>query len=156
MISEDKPVELVSAKEEDNVSRMILSWLNTFPDIPVTIDLIDYEFMANDVVCMALSLVQGTYIVERYISGAYIAEYQFKIVYRVKPETPDARLKADELLNRLGDWMTAQKPNIGENLEVQEFEQTTRSSLFDRTEDRWEDHQIFMRMTYKVTPGKDK
>lgn len=102
---------------------------------------------------MALSLVQSTYIVERFISGAYIAEYQFKIVYRTKPGlSPDARLKADELLDQLGDWAGSQKPSLGDNLEVQELEQTTRSALFVQMSDGWEDHQIFMRMTYKARP----
>ncbi len=154
MSSEDRPIELVSAKEEDQVSRKLLAWLNTFPDIPLSIDLIDYEFMDADTPGMSLSNIQATYIVERFIHGPYLADYQFKIIYRVKPASPDARLKADEMLDHLGDWATGQKPNIGEGLEVQELEQTTRSSLFARMENGWEDHQIFMRMTYMVTPGK--
>ncbi len=154
MNSEDRPVKFVSGKEEDQVSRKLLTWLNTWLDsagnVPVFIDLIDYEFMDAGAVCMALSLVQSTCIVEEFISGAYIAEYQFKVIYRLKAGTPDARLKADELLDSLGDWASGQKPDIGDGLEVQELEQTTRSSLFARMEDGWEDHQIFMRMTYKV------
>ena len=140
MSSEDRPVEFVSANEEDQVSRNLLSWLNTFPDIPLSIDRVDYEFMKADDTCMSLSTVQGP----------YIAEYQFKIIYRLKPGTPDARLSADELLDSLGDWASGQKPYIGDGLEVQELEQTTRSSLFARMDGGWEDHQIFMRMTYEV------
>lgn len=151
---EDKPIEFVSVKEEDRVSRKMLAFLNTFPDIPVLINLIDYEFMAADSTGMSLSTIQSTYIVDRFIHGPYIADYQFKIIYRVKPSTPNARLSADEFLDSLGDWATGQKPNIGEGLAVQEIEQTTRSSLFTRMEDGWEDHQIFMRMTYMVDPEK--
>lgn len=150
MSSEDKPIEFVSANEEDQVSRKLLAWLNTFPDIPLDIERVDYEFMKADDVCMSLSTVQGAYIVERFIHGPYIAEYQFKIIYRVMPGTPNARLGADELLDSLGDWASGQKPHIGDGLEVQELEQTTRSSLFARMEGGWEDHQIFMRMTYMV------
>lgn len=153
MNSDERPVEFVSQKEEDKVSRRFLGWLNTFPEIPVSIELINYEYMPVDAVGMALSTIQGTYIVERNIIGGYVAEYQFKIIYRVKPgKTPDARLKADELLDRLADWACAQKPDIGSGLLVQELEQTTRSSLFAELQNGWEDHQIFMRMTYKVNP----
>ena len=141
--------------EEDGISKKMLTWLNTWPahnpDVPLSIDLIDYEFMDAKDECMAMSLIQSTYIIERFISGSYIADYQFKIVYRSKPGSPGARLNADDLLNQLGDWATGQKPDIGQGLEVQELEQTTRSSLFARMEDGWEDHQIFMRMTYKVS-----
>lgn len=106
--------------------------------------------MDPDSVGMSLSTIQSTYIVERNIIGWYTAEYQFKIIYRVKPNSPDGRLKADELLNRLGDWAEGQKPDIGAGLEVQELEQATRASLYTRFEDGWEDHQIFLRMTYQV------
>lgn len=154
MSSEDKSIEFVSAKEEDQVSRKMLAWLNTFPEIPLSINLIDYEFMDADAPGMALSTIQGAYVVERFIHGPYIAEYQFKIIYRTKPSSPNARLNTDELLDSLGDWATGQKPDIGVGLSVQELEQTTRSSLFARMEDGWEDHQIFMRMTYLVDPQK--
>ncbi len=154
MSSEDRPIEYVSGKEEGQVSRNLLVWLNTFPDIPLSIDLIDYEFMDADTSGMSMSTIQSTYVLERFIHGPYIADYQFKIIYRTNPASPDARLNADELLDNLGDWATGQKPYIGDGLEVQELEQTTRSSLFARMEGGWEDHQIFMRMTYMVDPGK--
>ena len=102
MSSEDEPLEFVPGREEAGVSRSLLIWLNTFPEIPLSIVKIDYEFMAAKSPCMALSLVQSTYIVERFIDGAYTAEYQFKIIYRLNPGSPDARLSADELLDRLG------------------------------------------------------
>lgn len=158
MSSENRPVEFVSGLEEAGVSRNLLAWLNRWlvenPDVPLSIDLIDYEFMPADKPCMALSLVQSAYIIERFITGSYIAEYQFKIIYRTNPNTPDARLSADELLDRLGAWATGQKPYIGDGLEVQTLEQDTPAALFARMEGGWEDHQIFMRMTYRVNPGK--
>lgn len=150
MSSEDKPIEFVPAKEEDQISRKLLAWLNTFPDVPLSIDLIDYEFMDADAPGMSMSLVQSAYVVERFIHGPYTAEYQFKIIYRTKPSSPGGRLDADEMLDALGSWAAGQTPDIGEGLEVQELEQTTRSSLFARIKDGWEDHQIFFRMTYLV------
>ena len=150
MSSEDKPIEFVPAKEEDQISRKLLAWLNTFPDVPLSIDLIDYEFMDADAPGMSMSLVQSAYVVERFIHGPYTAEYQFKIIYRTKPSSPGGRLDADEMLDALGSWAAGQIPDIGEGLEVQELEQTTRSSLFARIEGGWEDHQIFFRMTYLV------
>ncbi len=150
MSSEDKPIEFVPAKEEDQISRKLLAWLNTFPDVPLSIDLIDYEFMDADAPGMSMSLVQSAYVVERFIHGPYTAEYQFKIIYRTKPSSPGGRLDADEMLDALGSWAAGQTPDIGEGLEIQELEQTTRSSLFARIKDGWEDHQIFFRMTYLV------
>lgn len=155
MNSDQKPVQLVAREEEDRISRNILKWLNTFPDIPDAVDTIKYEFLEDDATCMALSTVQGTYIVERDIIGGYTAEYQFKVIYRIKPgNSMDKRLKADELLNRLGDWASGQTPEIGDGLNVQKIEPTTRSSLYGMFENGDEDHQIFIRLVYTVRPGK--
>lgn len=158
MSSEDRKIEFVSAKEEAGVSRNLIiwltSWLDSAEDAPASIELIDYEFIPPETVCMAMSLVQSAYIVEQFIDGSYTAEYQFKIIYRGKPSSPDARLKMDELLDTLGAWASEQKPFIGDGLEVQEIEQTTVSALYARLENGWEDHQIFFRMTYKVHPER--
>lgn len=52
---------------------------------------------------MALSTIQGTYITKQYILGGYQAEYQFKLIYRIKPgNSNDRRLEADELLTTSG------------------------------------------------------
>lgn len=158
MSLEDKQIEFVSAKEEAGVSRNLIiwlgSWLNSENDAPESIDMIDYEFIPPETVCMAMSLVQSTYIVEQFIDGTYTAEYQFKIIYRARPSSPDARLKMDELLSRLGEWSSENEPFLGSGLEVQEIEQTTIPALFARMENGWEDHQIFFRMTYKVDPER--
>lgn len=155
MSLEDRPVEFVPAREENGISRHVLDWLNTFPGLPLYIERLDYEFMDAGTVCMALSLVQSAYIVERFIDGSYIADYQFKIIYRINPggaKGTKARLDADEMLDQLGAWADGQSPYIGDGLDVQELEQTTPAALFARMEGGWEDHQIFFRMTYKVDP----
>lgn len=148
MISE-KPIFLVAAEEEDQINRKMLVWANSFPNKPVVI--INYEQLSADESSMALSTIQSTYITKKYILGGYQAEYQFKIIYRVKPGTSnDKRLKADELLDRFGDWARAQHPDIGDGMRVLRIEPTTRSSMFGRYENGDEDHQILMKMTYEV------
>lgn len=105
---------------------------------------------------MALSTIQAAYIVKKYILGGYQAEYQFKVIYRMKPgNSNDKRLKADEMLNALGDWAELfggvnNDPFIGEGKRVIRIEPTTRSSLFAMYENGDEDHQILMKMNYEV------
>ena len=145
----EKIKKAVSAAEEDQVSRKLLVWLNTSPELPV--DLIRFEFLPADTSAMAMSTIQAAYIVRKYIAGGYVAEYQFKIIYRVKPgNSNDKRLKADELLNAIGDWANGQKPDIGDDKRVISMEPTTRSSLFAMYENGDEDHQILMKLNYEV------
>ena len=142
-------VKAVSAAEEYQVSRKLLVWLNTYPEKPV--DLIRFEFLPADTTAMAMSTIQAAYILKKYILGGYKAEYQFKLIYRIKPgNSNDKRLKADELLDALGDWTIGQRPDIGEGKTVVSVEPTTRSSLFAVYENGDEDHQILMKLTYEV------
>ena len=154
MTSENKHVLLVEKSEEEQVSRNMVLWANTFQDLPDDLSgdiAINFEYLVADYPCMALSTIQSTYILKRYILGGYQAEYQFKIIYRIKPgKSIDKRLKADELLDRFGDWARTQRPYIGDNMRVLRIEATTRSSMFAVYENGDEDHQILMKMTYEV------
>jgi hypothetical protein len=155
----DNPRPLVAAEEEDKISRNVLIWLNTFPGIPDEVlsgnpvTPISFEFLRDNVPGMALSTIQAPYITRRYILGGYEAEYQFKIICRVIPgntASTDKRLKADELLDRLGDWAQRSKPDLGEGIRALRVEPTTRSSKFAEYQNGDEDHQILMKMTYEV------
>lgn len=153
-MTSNKLRSLVAAEEVDKISRSMLVWANTFPDKPVTV--IKYEFLdvdeiSGDEAGMALSTIQGTYITRQYIIGGYQAEYQFKVIYRIKPgNSNDKRLQADEMLNRFGDWARTQKPDLGEGINALKVEPTTQSSKFAAYEDGYEDYQILMRLTYEV------
>ena len=140
---------LVAAEEESRISRAMMAWVNTYPNLPVGI--VNFEQLVADAECMALSTIQAAYIVRRFILGGHQGEYQFKLIYRLKPvKSNDARLKADELLNAIGDWAADNYPSIGEDVRVVKLEATTRSSLFAVYENGDEDHQILMRLIYEV------
>lgn len=142
--------QLATNQEIDQISRYMLVWANTFPEKPV--EIIKYEFLdvrSGDEASMALSTIQGTYIIRQYLSGDYQAEYQFKLIYRIKPgNSNDKRLKADEMLNQFGDWARTQKPDLGDGIRTILIEPTTQSSKFAAYEDGYEDYQILMKLTY--------
>ena len=132
----------------------MLVWANTFPDKPVAVikyEFLDIEDAAGDETAMALSTIQGTYITRQYIVGGYQAEYQFKLISRIKPgNSNNKRLQADEMLNCFGDWARTQKPDLGEGINALKVEPTTQSSKFAAYEDGYEDYQILMKLTYEV------
>lgn len=149
-MTEKKTKAYVTNAETDQVSRALLVWLNQYEELPTTIK---YEYLDKEAVSMALSTIQSAYKVAQYIDGTYAAEYQFKLIYRIFPTVKgDARLKADELLNAVGDWAVSRipRPIIGANKVVTKMSCNTRSGLFAVYEDGAEDHQILMTMNYEV------
>lgn len=130
----------------------MMIWANTFDGIPEGITIINFEYLPADTVGMALSTVQSTHITSWDILGNYTAEYQFSVFYRVKPgNSNDKRLQAVELLNAFGDWaLTAELPDIGDNLEAVSIVPTTRASMFAIYENGDEDYQIALKMVYSA------
>lgn len=156
-MADEKQKELVAAEEEQKISRAMMVWINSYPDLPDTINLVNFEqFQSNAagealVPGMVLSTIQGAYITRRFIYGGHQGEYQFSIFYRIRPgNSNDARLKSDELLNAIGDWARRNPPDLGEGVRVLKVEPTSRAGLLGVTESGDEDHQILMRMTYEV------
>ena len=126
-----------------------MAWINTYATLPVT--LINFEQLKADAAGMAVSTIQAAYIVRKYITGGHEGEYQFKIIYRIKPgASNDARLKADELLNAMGEWAKNNPPSLGNGVRCIKCEATTRSALFAIYENGDEDHQILMKLNYEV------
>lgn len=142
---------LTTAEEEQRISRAIMVWINGYPNLPTAITRIDYEQLPADAVGMAMSAIQGASIVRRYVTGGHEGEYQFKLIYRLKPGTSnDQRLKADEMLNAIGDWAIANPPTLGTGITVRKLEATARSTLYAVYDNGDEDHQILFRLLYEV------
>nr|DAR10570.1 MAG TPA: hypothetical protein [Caudoviricetes sp.]DAV20387.1 MAG TPA: hypothetical protein [Caudoviricetes sp.] len=148
---DSKQKKLVSAEEEQDISRKMMIWANSFSDDDMPAATINYEFLAADSAGMALSVIQGAYITRKYLLGGHEAEYQFKIIARIFPGTSnDKRLKADAVLNRFGDWAMQNYPSLGDGIRVRRMETASRATMFARYEGGSEDHHILMKMTYEV------
>lgn len=148
---DSKQKKLVSAEEEQDISRKMMIWANSFSDDDMPAATINYEFLAADPASMALSVIQGAYITRKYVLGGHEAEYQFKIMARIIPGTSnDKRLKADAVLNRFGDWAMQNYPFLGDGIRVRRMDVSSRAAMFARYDNGTEDHQILMKMTYEV------
>lgn len=144
-----RPSALTPRAEQDQISRAILLWLNTWPGRPADVTVIGFEALADDKPGMALSTIQGAYLTKRYLRGGYRAVYQYKVIYRVQPSTTGGRLKGDETLDALADWcISSPLPVIGAGRQPIEMACNARASLFARYENGDEDHQIIMTLTY--------
>ena len=147
----EKEKKLVSSEEEQDISRKMMVWVNSFSDDDLPAVTINYEFLAADSASVALSVIQGAYITKRYLLGGHEAEYQFKIIARIKPGgSNDKRLRADAVLNRFGDWAIQNYPSLGNGVRVRRMEAVSRAAVFAMYQGGWEDHQILMKMKYEV------
>lgn len=147
MSSENKSLPLASGEENTEITRRVLAWMNSFPGLPVA--LIDFENLQADKEGMAISVPTGAAIRRRYILGGHEGEFAFSLLYRCKPETVDARLKAVELLDRIGDQAASSLPDLGADSQARRWEITARAALINRNDNGDEDYQILLKLIYE-------
>lgn len=151
MNSENKPRVMVADSERAEIDRNVLIWLNTCPDIPVATVTTESQLGTNEP-GMAVSSITNAYINQAYIYGGYQAEYQFTLIYRIRPgNSMNKSLVANETLNRIGDWARRNKPDLGKGIHVQKVEPISIAETYAQYEDGDEDHHIPIKITYEVT-----
>lgn len=141
---------MVADSERAEIGRNVLIWLSSCPELPVDMVKTQSQLGTNEP-GMAVSAITSAYINKAYIYGGYNAEYQFTLIYRIRPgNSMDKSLQADEILNRIGDWARMNPPDLGEQIHVQKVEPVSIAELYAPYEDGDEDHHIQIKITYEV------
>lgn len=146
----DKPRTVVASAERAEIDRNVLIWLNTCPEIPVDAVKTESQLSVNQP-GMAVSAITTAYVNQYYITGGYQAEYDFTLIYRIKPgNSMDKSLQANETLNRIGDWARENKPYLGDSINVTNVTPTSPAIVYAQYEDGDEDHHIQIKIVYEV------
>ena len=141
-------VILVSASEQADIIRAVLTWLNSYENKPWK--KVDYEYLGKTS-GLCVSTVTAAFKTKQYITGGYKAQYQFQIVYRLIADDVDARIGADEALNAMGEWCETDRtlalPLGFYNAHVK---RDTSASMVARYDNNADDHAISLTLTYEV------
>lgn len=147
-MDENRPRTLVSAEEESQIARTVIEWLNAYAGKPLP--RVDFEFLGKSS-GLTLSTIQSPFKLKQYITGGYLAQYQFQIVYRLIASNSDERLSADEALNMFGDWAEKNPPSSLPNGIIRwRTKRDTSASTMARYDNNAEDHMISLTTTYEV------
>ena len=152
MNSSEKPLVMVADSERAKIERDVLSWLYTCPHLPNDIDAVTTESqLGTNEPGMAVSAITSPFVNKSYITGGYQAQYNFTLIYRIKPGgIPDKSLQANEVLNRIGYWAMENYPALGEGITVQRVQPVSVAKTYVNYEDGDEDHHIDMKIIYEV------
>lgn len=140
-------VVLASPALTDDLTRQVLIWLSDYEALPVDM-IVPEPTLAAGQTGMELTVIQNA-ITRRYILGGYQGEYQFGVFYRLQPNGMDARLKAMQDLNRLGEYAVTVYPEW-ENVRFVKCEVTSSAKLYAPYTNGDEDYQILLKLTYEV------
>lgn len=153
----EQVLNMVPAPEQEKISRGLLAWLNQYPEKPVKT--INFEYLPPDGEGMSMETIQGAYKTKEYLRGGYLAQYQFRLLYRFQTgpgASNNNRLTGSETLNALADWAVLRArrrndpPNLGTNRQARKIICNARAALVARYEDGSEDHQVLMTLEYEA------
>lgn len=134
-------------QEAEQIARTVRTWLNGYSGKPM--DMVDVEFL-GETAGLALETIQAAYKTRQYITGGYMAQYQFAILYRTIPGTAGERLTADEILNDYAAWAEANPPELPSPCQLTRIQRNTNAALLNRAQTGAETHQILMSIFYEV------
>lgn len=147
----------VSGAEQVQVARALLDWLNEYDGFPTRVGRIEAEYLAPST-SVGLFAVTAPYKTQEYISGAYTAQYQFALQYRIAASSSAQRLDAMDALSKIAVWSEKRTdlPDLGEGKHALSIGRNSPAVMIARYEDGSEDYQILMTFDYEVRPQKER
>lgn len=106
------PIPL-SIQAQEDAANAVLELILQYPDYPsdFTADnrTILYNMIGEDQ-SFGIFPMQGAIYIKKYVSGTFVGQFPFEIVYKSSPTRNATMLDAQKLLNNIGAWL--EKCNI--------------------------------------------
>lgn len=166
----DKKYPLASQSEQEILIKTLIDLINTFPNLPKAVKekgIIFYDMLPS-MECIGLATIGSAIILQKYIGGSYIGQYNFRLQYRYSTKNYNERIQKQSLLSTIGEWLEKKKiitqdgsifslesyPEISKNINIIEIEVTDRTVLIDKNKTGYEDSLIDLILKYHV--GKEE
>ena len=145
-------VKRLGSVEESTIQTAAFKYFASCPLIPQEVSR-QYGDLNRDSIAIFAQPGSGRYL-KKYVSGYYEAEFPFLLCYRAMPTTTSKRLNAEELLEKIADWMCSSEeyPQLTGGRKIIRLEMGT-AYIAGKTEEGMIDYQIMMNLIYS---GKDR
>ena len=100
--------EKLTIQDAENAQKGVLALAMAYPDYPKLFKADNTTIRWNSVNTersIGLFPMQGAVYLKKYVSGSYVAQMPFQMVYKCAPTTNKASIEAQEMLNSLAAWM---------------------------------------------------
>ena len=100
--------EKLTIKDAENAGKGLLALVMAYPNYPRGFRGDNSTIKWNSINAdrsIGLFPMQGAVYLEKYVSGSYVAQLPFQMIYKCSPTTNKASLEAQDMLNDLAAWM---------------------------------------------------
>ena len=153
--------ENLDENEQETLAAAVASMLASCPFLPSTITA-RFEDMDAAPGQIGIFPQSGSVYLQRFISGAFIGQYAFQLLYRVGAGADDnARADAENLLGAIAEWLEGKNitykgerfscvksPKLSAGRTLQSIERTSTAGLLGVRQDGSLDYSITLNLTY--------
>nr|DAS66187.1 MAG TPA: Minor capsid protein from bacteriophage [Caudoviricetes sp.] len=100
--------EKLTIRDAENAGKGLLALVMAYPDYPRGFKADNSTVKWNSINedrSIGVFPIQGAVYLKKYVSGSYVAQMPFQIIYKCSPTTNKASMDAQEMLNNLAAWM---------------------------------------------------
>lgn len=100
--------EKLTIRDAENAQKAVLALVLQYPSFPRMFKADNSTVKwnnLNDGTSIGIFPLQGAIYLKKYVSGNYVAQMPFQIIYKCSPTTNKASMDAQEMLNDLAAWM---------------------------------------------------
>lgn len=150
--------EVLTVTEQESIAKALILLLKQNPVFTGKTAYNMQEVKDNG---MGLFPLQGTVYDKRFIDGSFYAVYAFAIRYRVALKSDENKVKEQDKLSQLAQWLEGKPitingttyqlteyPALTDNREIREIVRTSDTYLADAFDDGSCDYQVQMRLRY--------
>lgn len=108
----DENLTPLSGREYKEVGLAVFETLSNYPEIPDTIHL-DYQSL-DALEHIGLMTVPGGKYLKMFVTGGFLAQLPFQIVYKTSPTANGQYLEAEKLMDDIAEYMEKQRPILSD------------------------------------------
>lgn len=100
--------EKLTIRDAENAGKGLLALVMAYPNYPKGFKADNQTVKWNDINperSIGLFPMQGAVYLEKYVSGSYVAQMPFQMIFRSSPTTNKTSIDAQQMLNDLAAWM---------------------------------------------------
>lgn len=156
---EKKSYEMLSTEEQEIIGKAIYTLMLSCPALP-TGTKTNYGDIGSNTIGMFAE--QGAIVRERYVNGAFAAQFPFGLLYRSKPDTDAERIAREQTLSNIAKWLCGKEitldnqqyrlseyPVLTDGRKITEIEQRQTVYPVGKLEDGSVDYQVHLMIEYK-------
>lgn len=148
-------LEKITVADMETISNAVLQMIKSYPELPATLKKAVLWQYLDKAESLGIYTMTGAVYLKKYISGSYIAQFPFRIIYKCNPTTNNARMTKQNLLDKMGRWL---EESCGAtfkdaHITIQSIERTSMVYKQDADSSGYELYMCTMNIKYMYKKG---